>query len=339
VHHELVCNSLPAAATPSAGPQALLARRSRAGLLLLGALSVASLLLVLALSSTGARAGAGVVCVLALLAATALLSSAWLCRAGARVRALERHVEDLARAGRALREAGVQKDEFLASVSHEIRTPVNVVLGYADLLLEDAFGKLAPAQREIVQRIGKNADDLSRLINDLIDLSRLDAGRLKIEIGAVDLAPLFGELSGIVEVMLAGKAGEDVSFTASVAADCPRVSADPDRLKQILSNLLVNAAKFTERGSIALRAERRGEDQVLVSVTDTGVGIPPSAHAAIFEPFRQLHEHGRTGGAGIGLAVSARLAQRMGGTLAVESEPGRGARFTLTLPACGRVEA
>jgi two-component system sensor histidine kinase/response regulator len=232
---------------------------------------------------------------------------------------------------RLLREAAVKKDEFLASVSHELRTPLNVILGYIDLLLDHSFGPLEPAQRDILHRITKNASNLSHLINDLIDLSRIEAGRLKIELETVDLGPLFGDMRSLMEVLLAG---HDVAFHTALAPGCTRVRADGERLKQIVSNLLVNAVKFTERGSITLRAEARGIDTTVVSVTDTGIGIPAAAHRAIFEPFRQVHDRSRhVPGAGIGLSISSRLAQLMGGSLTVESEPGRGSCFTLTVPA------
>jgi signal transduction histidine kinase len=239
--------------------------------------------------------------------------------------------EQLGERNRELSAAAVRKDEFLASVSHELRTPLNVVLGYIDLLLDHSFGPLEPAQRDILHRITKNASNLSHLINDLLDLSRIEAGRMRIEMEAVDLAPLFTDLSAVMTVLLAG---HDVTFAAEVATPCASVSADPDRLKQIVSNLLVNAVKFTERGSITLRAESGVQGRILVSVTDTGIGIPLGEHSAIFEPFRQVHDRERRApGAGIGLSISARLAALMGGELTVTSAPGKGSRFTLVLDA------
>ncbi len=246
------------------------------------------------------------------------------------VRAMERLVAD----NRALRAAAVTKDEFLAGVSHELRTPLNVVLGYIDLLLDHSFGPLEPAQRDILHRITKNASNLSHLINDLIDLSRIEAGRLKIETATVDLAPLFTDMRSLMDVLLAG---HGVTFDAELDPACGRVCADPERLKQIVSNLLVNAVKFTEHGSITLRAAPAGLDVVSLSVSDTGIGIPASAHRAICEPFRQVHDRSRhVPGAGIGLSISSRLAHLMGGSLTVESEPEHGSCFTLTLPAIAR---
>src|SRR6266404_3894174 len=241
-------------------------------------------------------------------------------------RTMERLVAD----NHALRAAAITKDEFLAGVSHELRTPVNVVLGYIDLLLDHSFGPLEPAQRDILHRITKNASNLSHLINDLIDLSRIEAGRLKIETASVDLGPLFADMRSLMDLLLAGPG---VTFHAELDAHCGRVCADPERLKQIVSNLLVNAVKFTEQGSITLRAVSASLDAVTISVIDTGIGIPESAHRAIFEPFRQVHDRSRrVPGAGIGLSISSRLARMMGGSLSVENEPERGSCFTLTLP-------
>jgi signal transduction histidine kinase len=230
---------------------------------------------------------------------------------------------------RQLRESAVRKDEFLASVSHELRTPLNVVMGYVDLLLDHSFGSLEPAQRDILHRITKNASNLSHLINDLIDLSRIEAGRMPVEMDVVELEPLFADLSAVMDVLLAG---HDVTFDAAIAADCASVRADPARLKQIVSNLLVNAVKFTERGSIALRAVVPEEGEVAITVRDTGIGIPAADQRLIFEPFRQAHDRERRApGAGIGLSISSRLAILMGGSLGVESTLGEGSTFTLVL--------
>ena len=234
-------------------------------------------------------------------------------------------------ANRSLRDGAVRKDEFLASVSHELRTPLNVVLGYVDLLLDNSFGPLEPAQRDILHRITNNASNLSHLINDLVDLSRIEAGRMPVEMDVVELAPLFADLSGVMDVLLAG---HDVSFETTIATECELIHADPDRLKQIVSNLLVNAVKFTERGSIALRATSGASGNIVITVSDTGIGIPLADQRVIFEPFRQAHDRvHRAPGAGIGLSISSRLATLMGGTLGVESAPGKGSTFILALRA------
>ena len=244
-------------------------------------------------------------------------------------RALDARIEHLHELNLSFRQNGIRKDEFLASVSHELRTPLNVVLGYIDLLLDHSFGPLEPAQRDILHRITKNASNLSHLINDLVDLSRIEAGRMRIEMEVVDLGPLFADLTAVMEVLLGG---HEVTFHAEITPGCPRLHADPDRLKQIVSNLLVNAVKFTECGTITLGAESGADGRVVISVTDTGIGIPSTDQRAIFEPFRQVHDRERRApGAGIGLSISSRLAVLMGGTLTVESAPGQGSRFTLVL--------
>ncbi len=269
--------------------------------------------------------------------AAAVVGAAWgVWLVERRRRSLAAEIAGLRATNLSLNERCVRKDEFLASVSHELRTPLNVVLGYVDLLLDHSFGTLEPAQRDILHRITKNASNLSHLINDLLDLSRIEAGRMRIEIEDVELGLLFADLTAVMDVLLAG---HDVVFRAEVADRCGRVRADPDRLKQIVSNLLVNAVKFTERGAIVLTASPTGEGTVAIVVADTGIGIPIADQRAIFEPFQQAHDRQhRAPGAGIGLSVSSRLAILMGGVVAVESSPGEGARFTLTLPGVGTAD-
>lgn len=250
-----------------------------------------------------------------------------------RRRRLVARVAALAVENRMLHERAVRKDEFLASVSHELRTPLNVVLGYVDLLLDDSFGALAAGQRDILHRITKNASNLSHLINDLVDLSRMEANRMRIEMEPVELEPLFSDLAAVMDVLLAGR---DVEFRSAIAQGCDRVHADPDRLKQILSNLLVNAVKFTEHGRIELGAVQADDGLIEISVTDTGIGIPSAQHGAIFEPFRQVHDRARRApGAGLGLSIASRLAVLMKGSLRVTSAPDRGSCFTLALRALG----
>ncbi|MEO6027968.1 MAG: HAMP domain-containing sensor histidine kinase [Candidatus Binatia bacterium] len=301
-------------------------------------LRLQSLVLAVAAGALSALGGVAAVIVPSFAAPIALALSivgvgasagAWLL--ALRRRQLDGDLADVHALNSRLRDSAVRKDEFLASVSHELRTPLNVVLGYIDLLLDHSFGPLEPAQRDILHRITKNASNLSHLINDLVDLSRIDAGRMPIEMEVVELGPLFADLSAVMDVLLAG---HDVTFESAIAPECGYVHADPDRLKQIVSNLLVNAVKFTERGSIALRATSNGAGYVSIVVSDTGIGIPGADQRIIFEPFRQVHDRERRApGAGLGLSISSRLATLMGGTLGVESAPGRGSSFTLVLDA------
>jgi signal transduction histidine kinase len=167
------------------------------------------------------------------------------------------------------------------------------------------------------------------LISDLLDLSRIEAGRLEVRAERVELAELFEDMRRFIEPRLVGR---NITFRA-VLQDGASVTADRNRLEQILTNLLSNAAKFTERGYIELRARRNATaGNVEIEVTDTGVGISPQEAATLFEPFRQGEAGKRAGGVGVGLSLSARLATAMGGGLSLTSELGRGSTFLLRLP-------
>jgi len=226
---------------------------------------------------------------------------------------------------------GERKDAFLAGLSHELRTPLNVVVGYAGLLMDESTGGLEPSQRDIVARITTNARNLSHMINDLVDVSRIESGRVEMEIAPVDIQPVFGELTHVAEIM---KPDSTVAFSWSIAPGCPRLLADPTRLHQVLSNLVVNAVKFTEEGSISLRAAPDDQGRVVISVADTGMGIPEDMQAHLFDPTRRAPDpRNRVPGSGIGLSIAARLASLMSAELAVTSAPDHGTCITLALPA------
>lgn len=235
----------------------------------------------------------------------------------------------LAHANEALKQANAAKNEFLASVSHELRTPLNIITGYVDLLGDGTFGPLPPEAKDTVDRIARTCRTLVFLISDLLDLSRIEAGRLTIKTTRVALDPLFAEMRSYVEPRIADK---PIRF--EVAA-CPGlfVLADRHRLEQILLNLLSNAAKFTERGTIGLRAEPGPNGRVHILVEDTGPGIRTEELPHLFEPFRQGSAGQQAGGVGIGLALSARLATAMQGELTVTSTVGVGSTFVVSLPA------
>ncbi len=242
---------------------------------------------------------------------------------------LRRSNEALEEANRALQQANAAKNEFLASVSHELRTPLNILTGYVDLLAEGEFGPLSAEARDAVERIARTSRTLVFLIADLLDLSRIEAGKLAIKTSRVALDPIFQEMRTFIEPRLSGK---PVRFEVSPAGDL-FVRADPHRLEQILLNLLSNAAKFTERGQITLSAQTGHNGQVQIFVRDTGPGIRAEELPHLFEPFRQGAAGQQAGGVGIGLALSARLATAMGGELTVESTLGVGSTFILSLPA------
>jgi len=231
-------------------------------------------------------------------------------------------------ANAALEDANQTKNQFLASVSHELRTPLNIIVGYTDLLLEGHFGTLAPEVSDTLDRIARNGRSLVYLISDLLDLARIEAGRLTVRLAPVRLAPMFEEMSRFVEPRLRSV---DVRFRTEVP-DSLAVVADRHRLEQILVNLLSNALKFTERGEIAIRAGEPVSSTVAIEVHDTGVGIEAGELPRLFEPFSQGANGRKAGGVGIGLSLSARLAAAMGGTLSVTSQVGHGSTFVLQLP-------
>lgn len=222
------------------------------------------------------------------------------------------------------------KSQFLAMMSHELRTPLQAVLGYVHFLLNAPSGSLNPEQREDVNAIQLSAERMVTLIEQLLDLTRMEAGRLELAVEPVDLTTILEQVQQDVAPMIAEKG---LRLMVDLPAGLPRIQCDPSRLRQILLNLVGNAVKFTEAGSITVGAAVGAHD-VAITVRDTGIGIAPEALPYIFEEFRQVDGSltRRYGGAGLGLAISKRLAEQMEGTISVESEPGRGSTFTLCLP-------
>jgi len=228
-------------------------------------------------------------------------------------------LEDLRRAGRA-------KDDFLAAVSHELRTPLNVVLGYVQLLTENTFGPLTNEQADTIRRVETGARSQLALVNDLLDLAKIERGGLVCVLAPVRVADLVEELTDIVQALVAGRS---IVFTADVPAEL-LVHSDRERLKQVLVNLLGNAAKFTERGEIKLRAAR-SDASVAIEVVDTGVGMEPGFLMHATEPF--VRGDGGSTGSGVGLAIVARVLRALGGSLAIDSRPGVGTTVRIELSA------
>jgi two-component system sensor histidine kinase/response regulator len=228
------------------------------------------------------------------------------------------------------RAATQAKSQFMAILSHELRTPLQAVLGYAEYLLNDPTATLTAEQREDVGYIHQGAMRMVTLIEQMLDLSRMEAGRLTLNIADVDLAEIIEQVRQDVAPQAEARG---LALTVSVASDLPPVRADADRLRQILLNLAGNAVKFTDEGSVTISAvaEPNGVD---VAVSDTGIGIAPDAVSRIFEEFQQIDspQTRRHGGAGLGLAIARGLAERMDGRISVTSEPGVGSTFTLHLP-------
>jgi len=229
-----------------------------------------------------------------------------------------------------LEQASAMKSQFLANVSHELRTPLNAILGYTQLLLEGVSGALARSQADKMGRIDANARHLLSVINDLLDIARIESGKLPIQLAVVRLPELIDEVMTEVEPLIARTS---LAVTRELPAAVPDLSSDRKKVKQILLNLLSNALKFTPSGSVAIRVgfdDRR----VWTAVTDTGIGISEENQKRIFEEFAQAESSyaRRAGGTGLGLSICRRLASILGGEIAVVSQQGVGSTFTLVLP-------
>jgi two-component system, sensor histidine kinase ChiS len=222
------------------------------------------------------------------------------------------------------------KAAFVANMSHEIRTPLNSVLALSQLLRDGVAGPLTPDQRKYLEIIARNGQTLLRLIDDILDLSRIESGHIELDTEDVDLAP---QIAAIVEALSPLAMAKDLDTSVKLPDDLPLVRCDVDRFRQILTNLYGNAIKFTESGTVRVTAEARAA-VVAIAVTDTGIGIPEAQLGQIFEEFVQVDQTlaRRQGGTGLGLAIASRLARLMGGEIAVSSVAGSGSRFTLTLP-------
>jgi signal transduction histidine kinase/CheY-like chemotaxis protein len=225
------------------------------------------------------------------------------------------------------------KSDFLAAMSHELRTPLNAIAGYVQLMLMELHGPITPAQRDALQRVERSQRHLLRLINEVLNLARVESGRVDYDIRDFPVQQVVAELGPMIQLQFDSKG---VRYEVRLPEEPVMVRADRDKVTQILINLLANAAKFTPEGGLVTIdvAHRAGVSATFIRVTDTGIGIAREKQARIFEPFVQVHT-GPTRmaeGAGLGLAISYDLAKAMDGDLRVRSEEGKGARFTLSLP-------
>ncbi len=231
-----------------------------------------------------------------------------------------------------LRRADDLKTRFLSNMTHEFRTPLNSILALSRMLLQRLDGPLTAEQEKQIGFIRSSAETLSELVNDLLDLAKVEAGKTVIAPEAFEVETLFGTLRGMLRPLLVG---ENVALVFEDASALPRLDTDESKLSQILRNFISNAIKFTERGEVRVSAVAVDDDQsIAFTVADTGIGIPPEDIERIFDEYAQVDNPlQRTAkGTGLGLPLSKRLAELLGGDITVESEPGVGSRFTVTVP-------
>lgn len=223
------------------------------------------------------------------------------------------------------------KSQFLANMSHELRTPLNAIIGYSQLQLSGMTGELPSKAKDFQDRTLTNARDLLRLINDLLDVSKIEAGRMDLVIKPFDVRDLLHEIEGQHRVLAEEK---NLQFSLNIDQTLPTlIDGDRTRIKQMIVNLLSNAIKYTEKGSVTLSATLASENLWRVTVKDTGVGIPPHLHDVVFDEFRQVGEdEARNHGTGLGLAIVRRFATMMGGSVSLKSKMNEGSEFSIRLP-------
>ncbi len=243
-----------------------------------------------------------------------------------------RRALDAAEAARiAAADANRTKSRFLSKMSHELRTLLTAILGYADLLLGGIGGDLTPQQADDVGKIAAGGQRLLCLVNDVLDLSRIEPGMMPLDLEAVDLAAI---AHAVGEDVAPQAASRGLRLLIDIPADLPPIQADGRRVHQVLLNLVGNAVKFTDQGTVAIAAWVAG-DAVEIAVSDTGIGIAPDVLPFVFDEFRQVDGSTtrRFEGSGLGLAITKRLVELHGGSIRAESTPGAGTTFTMSLPA------
>ena len=238
---------------------------------------------------------------------------------------------EIEKKGHQLELASKYKSQFLASMSHELRTPMNAVLGYTRMLLMNVYGELPEKVRDVHQRIDKSGRHLLGLINDVLDFSKIEAGQLALAINPYSVKDVIQAVVASTQSLAAEK---NLALKIAVPADLPAVSGDERRISQVLLNLVGNAIKFTDAGEVSIDAAAT-DGALEVSVSDTGPGISAADQENIFEEFRQAEgstSAQRKGGTGLGLAIAKRIVELHGGKIWVESEVGKGSKFTFSLP-------
>jgi PAS domain S-box-containing protein len=236
----------------------------------------------------------------------------------------------------ALEQASALKSQFLANMSHEFRTPLNAILGYTHMLLNNVTGQVSDPQRKSLSRIDSNARHLLALINDILDITRIEAGRMPLTLTSFRVPELVHEVMSELEPIIRRS---NLDVTSKLRGSVPSLKTDRQKVKQIVLNLLSNALKFTPRGSVTIIGSYDSKTrQVSIAVQDTGVGIRHEDQVKVFEDFRQLDSSPARGygGTGLGLSICRRLSQMLGGSIELDSDPGKGSTFTLRLPATAR---
>ena len=246
--------------------------------------------------------------------------------------ALAAKVEETQKWAETATAANNYKSELIARVSHELRTPLGSILGLSEMIGLGVVGTLSDEQQEVMEKIVKNANYLQELVSDLLDQSRIASGQLVLNLAPFSPIELVQHISAAVSALVREK---NLDYKTEVAPDLPAsVVGDPDRTRQILINLVRNAIKFTEKGSVTVRVYCPDREHWAMQVQDTGIGFPKDAQEAIFEPFRQLRSEltQKKGGVGLGLSIVKYLTNQMDGQISVESEVGHGSTFTIILP-------
>ena len=237
-----------------------------------------------------------------------------------------------------LEQASALKSQFLANMSHEFRTPLNAILGYTSMLMQGIAGELTAQQKRNLTRVDSNSKHLLSLINDILDISRIEAGKMPLYVSEFPLPELIAEVTAELDpIIIRSK----LKVTTEVDTEATLVQSDRQKVKQVVLNLLSNALKFTPEGSITVTTRRRpGDDTIAIAVKDTGIGVAPEDHSKIFEDFRQADNSPTReyGGAGLGLSICRRLAHMLGGRITLDSKLAAGSTFTLILPSKVAVE-
>ena len=245
---------------------------------------------------------------------------------------LVRQNELLRRQAIQLEQASALKSQFLANMSHEFRTPLNAILGYTSMLMQGVAGELSQPQKRNLARVDSNSKHLLALINDILDISRIEAGKMPLHLSSFPLPELIAEVIAELDPIIARS---KLKVSTELDSDAALLHSDRQKVKQIVLNLLSNALKFTPEGAIVITTKRRpGDDSVGIAVKDSGIGIAPEDHGKIFEDFRQADASPTReyGGAGLGLSICRRLATMLAGRITLESKVGVGSVFTLILP-------